>query len=379
MANKIVKISAPVGIRNGVVMPNTATDLAIVTDLFDRILYRQGGTAEIGGLWATGRTLLIDEVTAQIIVFQTVNHRPKVDGVLDPNGGSIQLMNQLAAEPPPVQVAAAVVPAPDGYGEEQTDVPQIVAEVNSVAGLGPLRPITVKGTYVRKLVRVDGSSIKWFGVVIPKSSSGKTLGSVPHLNFTPTPIQGGYSDANYDTFGGWGRLWLDYTGVIGGQMAASGVDQIVVLPFYRTSQAANLGDFLDNWQDVVSGVLTAAINSVDPLRLWDTFTFDRIVTSSFSNGFVAHLNFQSHAAGAAGMTDVLFDLDGVAGGSHWRPAKGIIYQNRTAPRSNPAGNVWYVGGRWSGQFAKFYPPGGMNTHACCRNHLLYHGLLRFCS
>jgi hypothetical protein len=81
MANTSVRISAPVGIRNGkTVMPNRPDDLATVTELFDRIPFSKGGTQEIGGLWAAERTALIAEVTAEIVRFQTMNSRPVADG-----------------------------------------------------------------------------------------------------------------------------------------------------------------------------------------------------------------------------------------------------------------------------------------------------------
>jgi hypothetical protein len=130
----------------------------------------------------------------------------------------------------------------------------------------------------------------------------------------------------------------------------------------------------------VSAVVTAAINSIDPYMLRDTFTFDRIVSSSFSNGYVAHQGFHNKAAGAAAMTDVLFDLDGQAGGSTWRPAKGVIYLNRTPGAVNPVGGrQWYVGGRWEPKFKPLYGGGNVNGHAASRNHLLYHGLWQFCT
>ena len=100
MASIFRGISAPVGIRNGLTMlPNTPADLAIITDLFDRIPTLQGGTAQTAGNWNTDRNLLIAEVTAQIFTFQTINRRPKIDSAIDPNGGSIKLMNQLAHDP----------------------------------------------------------------------------------------------------------------------------------------------------------------------------------------------------------------------------------------------------------------------------------------
>src|SRR5215471_18403677 len=93
-------------------MPNLPKDLNTVTDIFDRIPVAKGGSAEIGGVWATDRNLLISEVTAQIITFQTTNARPMVDGVIDPGGGSLRLMNQLAADRPVGSIIATVMQAP---------------------------------------------------------------------------------------------------------------------------------------------------------------------------------------------------------------------------------------------------------------------------
>ena len=375
MALVFRSITSPVGVRNGqAMMPNLLKDLNTVTDIFDRIPVAKGGSAEIGGVWATDRNLLISEVTAQIVTFQTTNARPVVDGVVDPGGGTLKLMNQLAADPPPGSITATVMPAPD---KEEIDSGLAVADVNLMAGLRPIEPMNVSTHLFRKLVRVENCSINWYGVVIPNSCQGQ--GAMPHINFTPTPNQGHYYDPGYDSFDSWGQLWKDYTWTIGGQVAASGANQILVIPFYKNSQFKSLGDFLLNWREVVSQVITAALISYDPMMLRTDFSFDRIVSSSFSNGYIAHQNFNSQAVGAANMTDYIFDLDGAAGGSHWVPGNGVIYRNQKPPgNNNPAGNVWYVGGRWGNGFSPIYP-GGINTHAACRNHLLYHGLFMFCS
>jgi hypothetical protein len=369
-------VTSAVGIRNGqAAMANLPKDLDTVTEIFDRIPVSKGGTAEIGGLWATDRNLLISEVTGQIIKFQTVNARPAVDGVIDPGGGTLKLLNQLAADPPAGSVTATVMPAPANEGIGPVGLS--VADVNLMAGFRPIEPMGVNTDLVRKLVRVENCSINWFGVVIPRYCQGQ--GAIPHLNFTPTPYQGHYYDPGYDSFASWGQLWDDYTWVIGGQLAASGANQILVIPFYKNSQTTNLGDFLTNWQEVIAEVITAALLSYDPLILRNDFSFDRIVSSSFSNGYVAHQTFNTQAVGAAAMTDYIFDLDGAAGGSHWRPPNGVIYQNRKSPvNNNPVGNIWYVGGRWGSGFLKVYN-GNLNTHAACRNHLLYHGLFLFCT
>ena len=375
MASIPVEISNAVGTRNGITpMPNLQGDLNIIMELFDRIPVRSGGSAELGGVWASDRDSQIAEITAQIIVFQTRNNRPVIDGVIDRNGGTLRLMNSLALDPTPTPgdgMVARVVPGPDARPEVLVDVSFSVVDFASGHGFTPLNPMTAIASYTRRLVQLDDCSIKWFGVVIPKFMQP---GAIPHINFTPTPIQGGYVDWHYSTFSGWGQLWDDYTWVIGGQMVASAVNQILVLPFYRTSQQRHLGDFLFKWKEAVAAVVTAAIDSVDPMFLRDSYEFDRIDSSSFSNGWVAHQHFNGAATGAADMTNFIYDLDGVAGGSQWRPPNGVIYLNRTPPVGvNPvSGRHWYVGGRWQ-KFAPMYGA-SFNSHACCRNHLLYHGL-----
>lgn len=369
-------ISAAVGVRHGfAMMPNLQKDLDTIKELFDGIPVASGGTAGTGRVWSTIRDVLIVELAAQIVSFQTTNKRPVIDGVVDPDGGTLREMNRLSSGVSPTPgggITATVEAAPNGLAESVLGGYN-VAEPSQLIGTAPFDPTVVRTEYIRKLVRVDGSSIKWFGVVFPMRD-GSLVGGKPHLNFTPTPIQGGYRDATYDSFGGWAKLWDDYTTVIGSQVAASGAKQILVLPFYKTGQQQNLGDFLINWREVVAEVVKQAIFSIDIFFLRDGYNFDRIVSSSFSNGWVAHKGFNTNAAGASSMTDLIVDLDGVAGGSSWTPANGIIYRNRPAPvKTNPVGNVWYVGGRWSPKFAALYG-GNLNTHAACRNHLLYHAL-----
>jgi hypothetical protein len=358
-------------------LPNTMPDLIKIRDLLDRIPVARGGSMEIAGVWASDRNFLIAEVAAQITIFQTVNRRTVIDGAVDPRGGTLNLMNQLAVYAPGT-VSAQLAPTPAGFNEVETARP-IVADPLSVAGFGQLRNTTPEGMYIRRLVEVDGCSIKWFGVLIPLSDDGDILTATPHIHFTPTPIQGGYHDASYESFAGWAQLWADYTDIPGGQITAAGANQILITPFYQTRQQRDLGDFLFNWKTVIKAVCGAVINWIDPFRLRDNYEFNSIVSSSFSNGWVAHQQFHTKGYQVEQTTDVLFDLDGVAGGSNWRPPKGIIYLNRSSPaRQNPvAGNQFYVGGRWN-NFARFYP-GGLNTHACCRNHLLYHGVKTFCT
>jgi hypothetical protein len=377
MATILSKIDLPVGIRNGVdVQKNTPKDLETMTELLDRIPSASGGAAGVPGPWETNRDLLIAEVTAFIVAFQTINHRPTIDGVVDPKGGTLALMNKLAAEPP----LLAVVAPPPGSRAEFMNVNIAVASVTSVPGVDVMRKAVVGAEYTRKLVRVDASSIKWYGVAVPSSLNPD---AIPHVFFTPTPAQGNYYDPGYDVFASWGQLWGDYTSRMGGQIFAATSDQILVIPFYKNSQSQSLGDFSDNWQEVIAAVATAAINAIDPLFLRDTYTFDSIVSSSFSNGWIAHSRFNS-SRGAAGMTKVLFDIDGAAAqptSLSWRPSGTVKYLNRAVPGRQPnpvGGRDFYVGGRW-GEIDKLYAPADRSkTHFMCSAHLLFHGVSMFC-
>src|SRR5262245_17089771 len=123
-------ISQAVGIRDGVnMMPNNQADLRTVTGLLDRIPLENGGTAAAPGMWGSDRMTLIAQVTAAIVTFQTVNRRPKIDGVVDPGGGTLKRMNQLAGPGP---VTATVV-----SGDVNSRL-WVVAESASLDGTAPL-------------------------------------------------------------------------------------------------------------------------------------------------------------------------------------------------------------------------------------------------
>ena len=126
MATTFVSIGAAVGIRNGtVVLPNQTEDLETITDLFDRIAFSDGGTREIGGLWATDRNALIAEITAEIIRFQTMHGFQKPDGAIDRGGRTLRLMNQLASEPPEPPLIRRLEDSPPWEDWGHTNLPPI--------------------------------------------------------------------------------------------------------------------------------------------------------------------------------------------------------------------------------------------------------------
>src|SRR5205809_791135 len=196
-------------------MPNTPGDLAKITDLFDRIHVRNGGTMKIGGLWQTQRVALISEPAAQFRPCQTTSNRP----ITPP--GSRRLGRACRTFTSRRRRSRAATPIPN----------------------------------------------------MNRSTAGSSCGPI-----TPRYPADKWPEPGLTT--SWSRR------------------------FYKTVQAyTGIGDFLNNWREVVSTVIAAAIDSIDPLRLRYGFEFDRIVSSSFSNGYVAHKQFYEKASGAADMTD----------------------------------------------------------------------------
>jgi hypothetical protein len=197
------------------------------------------------------------------------------------------------------------------------------------------------------------------------------------MYFTPHPAQGGYLDPGYDSFKSWHRLWHDYTQAPGRQIVTADKDQVLVVPFYTNGQHRALGDFLQNWKEAVTTVVTAAIDSIDPTALRSRFEFTEIYSTSFSDGWIPHQQFHSEGVGVEQMTSRVIDLDGQAAHppSRWRPAKGIVYLDQPPPRGiNPRANEWYVGGRWTQKIMMDNWKGKFTGHAACSSYLLYHGM-----
>ena len=371
MPTASISIVAGVGIRNGVSpAPNRPADLAAISALLDRIPGASGGAADTPGSWPSDRNEWIRQVCDYVRGFQAANGMHAIDGCVDPGGGTLRLMNSLAYDPP---LYAACAPAPGGRPQDLV-LSLTVADVGSMAGYKALNCTGVNTSVCRRLVYCESSSIKWFGVVVPNPCPSYASIATPHIFFTPTPAQGKYYDSGYDSFESWGQLWDDYTRRIGGQIVAAGCNQVLVIPFYKNSQARDLGSFNHNWREVIAAVVQAAVYDINPYLGGSSYAYTDICCSSFSNGYSACQSFYGAASSAV---SVYFDLDGQASTppSHWRPSKSVVYSNAAPPASgNPAGKVWYVGGRWS-RFPPAYS--GDPHHACCRS-LLYHGVFTYC-
>jgi hypothetical protein len=357
-------ISASVG-KDGV---NIRQDVSIVQELLNGVAPERGGPTPklaVDGL-AWSKTLqAIGRFQEIACGFQWADHR------VDPDGKTLAMLCTLGGTQP--SGVTATVDSGDTSPHGWT-----VVDPSSVWGKGVLRTLPLHvPALTRRLVRVTGSSIKWFGVVIPTNYAGGVVLGTPHIFFTPSPHQGGYQDSAYEQFTTWRMLWHDYTSIMGTQVVGSGMRQILVIPFYKNSQQQNLGSFLTNWKEVVSEVITGVIHSLDPLFLRDRFEFDQIFTSSFSNGTWAHWNFHAMGANVAPMTRMAFDIDGSAAkpALKWRADRMVAYRNTPVPGDvNPVGFDWYVGNRWGPVLPLVYP--GWIPHALCRL-LLMHGLVHF--
>lgn len=368
----MASIRAAVGLRNGVTpVANLDPDVAVVTGLLDSILSSGGGTADVPGPWPTAKPELIASVYAAIQNFQTVNLLPSPDGVVDPGGRTLRELNRLAQRPSGGLTATEVVARAGTWANQSV----VVVDVNSVAGRAPMQYTPATVTYTRRLYRVEGSSINWYGVIVP---STLVNAAPPLIYFTPTPYQGQCYDPDYDSFsGGWPALFDVYSYWMGMQVAASGANVVLVIPFYKNAQTNNLGDFATTWRDAVGAVAGAALLTQDPLILRDTYSFDTIYSASFSNGWIVHKTFNTMAQGAAGMTQFLFDLDGFQAkppSTYWRPQNSIAYCNHTATNPNPNANVYGLGARWGAAAQMQKRNADFSTHWAVNQYMLYHGL-----
>ncbi len=367
-----VSIKAPVGLRNGKTMlTNNQKDLDTVTDLFDRIDKTDGGTADVAGDWFADRPSLIQQVADQIAAFQYANNLT-VDSTLDPHGRGLRLMNQLADDLPLIASVDAALSDIDLTGSH------VYAAPASVAGTQALGRAENDVKFSRFLVQLSGSTIKWFGVMIPTQVHATIGSTTTHIFFTPSPGQHPAYDHDYDTFkNGWAEMWDNYTWTIGAQISLATANQIVVIPFYKGTQWNNLGGFLSDWSDAITQVVRAAIGRLDPDLDATDFSVGAIVSSSFSNGITTHKHFQSAGVGTTAVTKIMFDLDGGASGTVWAPSGMVTYRNSavSANTPNPSGSKYLVGSRWANFYAR---DPHLNTHSACVDHLLMHGVFTYC-
>jgi hypothetical protein len=359
-------INKAVGIRDGkTILPNADDDMALVIARLNRIPLLDGGRKEtpIGLSGALGRTVLIAELAAAIAAFQTVQiakgklKAKRADGTVDLGGKTIALLSELAGPDPVVPKITRHDPMQVQVDPKAPGSKVPAAAPHSVSGGGPLQLEWVSSTTTRMIIHVPGQDVSWFGVVIPEKVVANPAGAMPCVFFTPKPGQAGILPGNYNRFMGtaWEDLWERYTRKIGGQLAASGANVILVFPFYTDNQMTNLGSFAADWEDVLELVISTAIDRINPLALRDRFDIGSIMTASFSNGIIAHQTFVTTGRGVASALyqAIIFDARHLSG---WQPKGAVHYLNTKAKSGlNPQGGDWFVGGRFHPYLAAATP------------------------
>ena len=289
-------------------------------------------------------------------------------------------LQRSGPQPPRSGISVSAVSEKTGsWNGESHDI--VVA--HSVSGTALMEGTSVRVSFSRRLYRVEGTSINWFGVALPKNLSQAPL---PLIYFTPTPHQGGAEDPAYDSWGAaWDSLFGTYIYYMGAQVAASTAQLALVIPFYRNAQTNDLGTFNLNWSEVVTALVGAALEDELFGSGWvvvrDRYSFDSIYTASFSNGWGAHSAFWGKGSGVVAATRYAIDLDGAAAkppSIGWRPTVGIIYDNASPGRNvNPQGRLYHLGGRWEklARLRKRYAD--FRQHWAVNQYMLYHALSQY--
>lgn len=331
MALTFTHISSPVGIRNGqTTMPNTQADLAIVTDLFDRIPVSNGGSAEIAGVWSDNREALIAEVTDQIIKFQQANGMAKGDGVIDPGGRTLKLMNQFAADRLVTPMAGD--PAWEDWGYK--DLPQLsnskAPEITWEFTYGP--PGQPRAMNTRAYECDKGLGIPHIGIAWP---AGVTQPSAYLIYFHHSIGQEGadYAAAGVRFKKGIGDYLI---GRMKGmdQIAYSGKNVCMVVP---EPTFAGQGAFENNEK-----LVTEALKEIDAdLGAGETRDLPPLLVASYSDGLGRLNNFMNSCPNLRKAVRAVYDFDGLyvgryAGitGMNW--AKGGAKVFRYVGNSSPA-------------------------------------------
>jgi hypothetical protein len=339
-------LTKPVGIRNGQTpMPNEKKDLDKVTDLFDRISFAQGGSMEIGGLWATERSALILEVTAQIVTFQTRNGLV-VDGVIDQTGDTLKLLNQLAR--PPRFTVTIRSGSPELYDTTISDSKDWFVVPPTVPGKKPMDFVQEHVRHNFRIYRVDGlERIHWFSVVTPVGR----VGPKPTCVFFFLPDVGqestaGFSESEYEAMAPgsrWEGVLRAYSQVMGSQMIASDPENLVLIIPLRPMSVDikhELGDLNDHWKTVGELLATDAVMQEDPFAIrTDALSLNSVITASYSSGLNVHANFVKNARGLDAVREASIEIDGDAS---WSAPRSMVFKE---DHPNHGGN-YFTRGRW---------------------------------
>jgi hypothetical protein len=312
-------ITQAVGIRNGVtMMPNTDRDLETVTGLLDRISLLNGGTATTPRLWLkNNKTLLISQVTAAIVAFQTINlvalqklnRKAVIDGAVDRDGSTIKLMNQLAA-PIPDTITQKNPPKLTAVHKVTNPIVRPSVTVTPIASFRFV-PDTLIAEIHEFLFEVrKAGSLFWVGAAIPKGTTDFTRVQV---YFHPTVVNGGVvhaTDTDYKDFkGGWSRSIQRYVAMQGGQLAGAGRLMPLLVPFTTmaalVSPAKNM--FNDRPVETLNAIMAAIQSEITPHSSRKPM-LSNVGVSSFSSGITALRLFLT-AMSSSGLVKEIIDFD----------------------------------------------------------------------
>ncbi len=281
-------------------MTNTPRDLGIVTDLFDRIPMANGGSAELFGVWSTNRDDLIAEVTAQIITFQTANGRSVIDGVIDPGGGTLKLMNKLAEDRLITRMPGD--PAWEDWGYiglpqlSHSKAPEIDWEL-TFGTSGTPRPMSTRAYECDKALGTPHIGIGW--------PAGVTRPSAYLIYFHHSISQegGDYASADVRFKKGIGDYLIGRMKGLD-QIASSGKNVCLVVPEPTMS---GQGVFENNEKFVTEALkeIDADLTGGQPREL------PPLLVASYSDGLGRLNNFMNSCPNLRGLVRGVYDFDGL--------------------------------------------------------------------
>ena len=300
MALTFTDIHSPVGIRNGQTpMTNAPADLAIVTDLFDRIPMNSGGSAENFGIWSKNRDDLIQEVADQIVAFQRTNGMTVIDGVLDPGGRTLKLMNKLAAD-------KLVTPLQGDPGWEDwgyTRLPQLihnkVPEIDwelTFGGASQFRAMDTRAYTCDRAMGTPHVGISWpMGVKKPSAYLLYFHHSIGQegTDYVPSGVRFKKGIGDYLI----GRMkGMD-------QIAYSGKNVCLVVP---EPTFAGQGVFSYNEK-----LITEALKEIDADLSGETRDLPPLLTASYSDGLERMQHFMENCPSLRRTVKAMYDFDGL--------------------------------------------------------------------
>lgn len=351
----MTKLDGPVGIRN-LTQPTSSfkRDQAKVIDLLWRINVAFGGQLGLGLAPQPGSDRQCEpRLVAAISMFQAAavlrGELKAGDGVVDPNGTTLKLLDKYVAKEPPPSV-------PDfreikgirirNRADPSWAKPRVV--INKAVLPGSFAPYlfatppssaklledSIRGEMSEFLFEIEKDGARfWVGAAIPK---GTTDFSKAYVYFHPTVVNGGVvhaAEGDYATFrGGWSERLQRYVSMQGGQMAAARLTTLLV-PFMTMgsmhSPASNI--FSSRGFETLDVIMTQVQIEMNP-GLTRFASLGSVGAASFSSG-IEHLARFLGYVGGSGVVRETIDFDStfiiskhakvptVAGAAQWTLAQ----------------------------------------------------------